>query len=116
MDVARFEDIQTAFMELVRAAVYCNVATVDRKNRPRSRVMHPIWDGPIGWVISWPQSHKAKHLSNNPAVSLAYIHDPLKPVYVDCIAAWAGDVMEKRRVWDLHKTVPPPLGFDPEPH
>ena len=116
MEVARFEDLQAAFMERVQQAVYCNVATVDRKNRPRSRVMHVVWDGSIGWVISWPQSHKAKHLASNPAVSLAYIHNALKPVYVDCTAAWIDDATEKRRIWELHKTTPPPLGFDPEPY
>ena len=116
MEVARFEDLRTAFMERVQHAVYCNVATVDRKNRPRSRVMHPLWDGSIGWVISWSRSHKAKHLANNPAVSLAYIHDPSKPVYVDCIASWIDDATEKLRIWELHKSTPPPLGFDPEPY
>src|SRR5260221_3447683 len=71
MEVARFEDIQTEFMHRAQKAVYCNVATVDRKGRPRSRVMHVIWEGPMGWVITWPESHKAKHLANNPYVSLA---------------------------------------------
>jgi len=116
MDVARFEDMQIAFMDRVQQAVYCTAATVDSKNRPRSRIMHPIWDGPIGWIISWPKSHKATHLASNPAVSLTYIHDPLKPVYVDCTAVWVDDVAEKQRIWTLHQTLPPPLGFDPEPH
>ncbi len=116
MDVARFEDLQAAFLERIQHAVYCNVATIDHHQRPRSRVMHPIWDGAIGWVISWPQSHKAKHLAQNPAVSLAYLHNPLKPVYVDGTATWIDDATEQRRIWELHKTTPPPLGFDPEPH
>ena len=80
MNVKHFEDIQAEFMERAQQAVYCNVATVDRKGRPRSRVMHLIWEGPIGWVITWPESHKAKHLGNNPHVSLAYISNPYKPV------------------------------------
>ena len=45
-----------------------------------------------------------------------YIRNPLQPVYVDCTAAWIDDATEKRRIWELHKTIPPPLGFDPEPH
>jgi hypothetical protein len=57
MEVSKFEEIQVEFMQRVTKAIYCNVATVDRKNRPRSRMMHPIWDGPTGWVISWPESH-----------------------------------------------------------
>ena len=67
-------------------------------------------------MISWPQSHKAKHLAHNPYVSLAYIHDKNKPVYVDAVAEWVDALEEKQRLWELHKTTPPPLGFDPEPH
>jgi general stress protein 26 len=76
--------------------------TNDRKDRPRSRLMHPIWElshnDPIGWVISWPQTHKAKHLARNPYVSLAYIQDKTKPVYVDCEAEWIEDVEEQWRI------------------
>lgn len=115
MEVSKFEEIQQEFIRRVSAAVYCSVATIDRKNRPRSRMMHPVWDGPIGWVISWPQSHKAKHLRRNPYVSLAYIHDRDRPVYVDCRAEWIDDAGEKERIWELHKSIPPPLGFDPGP-
>lgn len=115
MEVPRFEDIQTEFTHRVIRAVYCSVATIDEKNRPRSRIMHPIWDGPIGWAISWPRSHKAKHLQRNPHVSMAYIQDKDKPVYVDCRAKWIDEAQEKERIWKLHKTTPPPLGFDPAP-
>jgi hypothetical protein len=116
MQVQRFEDLQEEFMRRVSQAVYCVMATIDLKKRPRSRVLHPVWDGPIGWVITDPQSHKAKHLARHPAISLAYIQDPLKPVFVDCIAAWVDDTSEKHRIWELHKSLPSPLGFDPEPH
>lgn len=116
MDVAQFSEIQDEFIKRIQNAVYCTMATVDRAGRPRSRVMHPIWDGPIGWVISWPASHKAKHLQRNPYVSLAYIQDKVHPVYVDCRAEWIHDVDEKKRIWKLHAETPPPLGFDPEPH
>ena len=116
MEISRFEDIQVEFMQRAQQAVYCNVATVDSKGRPRSRVMHLVWDGAIGWVITWPESHKAKQLANNPHVSIAYIAQPLKPVYVDCVAAWVNETDEKLRIWELHKTLPPPLGFDPTPH
>jgi hypothetical protein len=116
MEVSKFEDLQAEFRQRVTQAVYCSVATVDRLGRPRSRILHPIWDGPTGWVISWPESHKAKHLRANPHVSLAYIHDKDKPVHVDCTAEWIDEIAEKERIWDLHKALPPPLGFDPEPH
>jgi general stress protein 26 len=115
-EVLRFADIQPEFMDRVQKAVYCNMATIDRQGRPRSRIMHPIWDGFVGWVISWPESHKAKHLAHNPYISLAYIHDRNKPVYVDAVAEWIDSVSERTRIWDLHKATPPPLGFDPQPH
>ena len=116
MEVSSFNELQSEFIRRVSKAIYGSVATIDRKNRPRSRIMHPVWDGYIGWVISWPQSHKAKHLQGNPYVSLAYIDDRDKPVYVDARAEWIDEVEEKHRIWNLHKNTPPPLGFDPEPH
>lgn len=116
MEVSSFEEIQSEFLRRVSKAIYCSVATIDRKNRPRSRIMHPVWDGYIGWVISWPQSHKAKHLQGNPYVSLAYIEEREQPVYVDARADWIDEVGEKHRIWNLHKNTLPPLGFDPEPH
>jgi general stress protein 26 len=67
-------------------------------------------------VISWPQSHKAKHLAHNPHVSLAYLPDKARPVYIECVAEWITERTEQQRVWTLHQTIPPPLGFDPQPH
>ncbi len=116
MEIARFEDMQSEFLARVSRIVYCTMATVDRQNRPRLRIMHPIWDGSIGWVISWPESHKAKHLADNPAVALAYMPEAEKPVYVEGVAEWIDAVEEKHRIWDLHRETPPPLGFDPKPH
>lgn len=114
MEVATFEQIQEEFMARAQKAVYCNVATVDRQGRPRSRVMHLVWEGPIGLVITWPESHKARHLAANPHVSLAYISEPEKPVYVEATAAWVTEKDEQLRIWELYKTIP--LGFDLTPH
>jgi general stress protein 26 len=116
MEVLSFADMQSEFMERIQSAVYCSMATVDLKGRPRSRILHPIWDGPSGWVISWPESHKARHLEHNPYVSLAYIQDIKKPVYIDALAEWIDDDGEKQRIWNLHQMTPSPLGFDPQPH
>jgi len=116
MDVTTFAEISSEFLTRVSQAVYCSMATVDHLNRPRSRIMHPVWDGSIGWVISWPESHKARQLARNPHVSLAYIHDKEKPVYVDCSAEWVDHPPEKQRIWELHRSLPAPLGFDPLPH
>lgn len=117
MVVTSFSEIRDEFFSRVSQVVYCSMATIDLKNRPRLRVVHPVWEGSTGWVISKPDSPKARHLEHNRHVSLAYIcHDVYKPVYIDCTAVWVTDRSEQQRVWDYYKTVPPPLGFDPEPH
>jgi general stress protein 26 len=116
MEVATFAELQAEFMQRIQKAVYCSMATVDRQGRPRSRILHPVWDGSMGWVISWPESHKARHLEQNPYVSLAYIQTPVQPVYVDALAEWVEEEGEKHRIWELHQQTPPPLGFDPAPY
>lgn len=116
MEVARFEDIQAEFMRRAQQAVYCSVATIDLHNRPRSRIMHVIWDGPTGWVITRPGSPKTRHLAQNPHASLAYIGDPQRPMYIESVATWEDEAAEQQRIWDLHRATPPPLGFDPAPH
>jgi general stress protein 26 len=116
VEVSDFAVIQAEFMARVSSAVYCSMATVDAKLRPRSRIVHPVWDGPVGWIISWPATPKFRQLAQNPQVSLAYIQDSKKPVYVDGRADWVDERAEKTRLWELIKATPPPLGYDPEPH
>lgn len=113
MNIADFAEIEAEFIQRVHSIVWCNVATIDTRNRPRSRVLHPLWEGAVGWITTHRSSHKASHLAHNPYVSLAYIGDINKPVYADCVAEWVDDLDEKRRVWDLYKNTPPPLGYDP---
>ncbi len=112
MHVANFSEIEAEFIERVFRVVWCSAATIDSHNRPRSRVLHPIWEGAAGWIATSPQSLKAKHLARNSALSLAYVADPFKPVYVECVAEWADDLATKQRIWDLFKGAPAPMGYD----
>jgi len=114
-DVAQFTEIEAEFIARVHHVVWCNLATVDSLGRPRSRIVHPIWEGPTGWIATHRHSFKNRHLEANPHVSLAYIADIALPVYVDCRATWADDPADKQRVWDLFSAAPPPLGYDPAP-
>ncbi|MEM7131503.1 MAG: pyridoxamine 5'-phosphate oxidase family protein [Chloroflexota bacterium] len=111
--ITDFADIKDEFIERVEDAVWCNAATVDSQNRPQSRVLHPIWEGPVGWVAVNRESPKAKHLAANPYISLAYIKDPMKPVYAECGALWEDDQAIKERIWELFKSTPEPVGYDP---
>jgi len=108
-----FSEIRDEFIQRAHAAVWCSVATINRAGRPRSRVLHPIWEGQTGWIATMRHSLKAKHLAHNPYVSLAYLKDPLNPVYADCKADWADNMDDKRRIWELFRSTPEPLGWDP---
>jgi general stress protein 26 len=114
-----FAEIESEFIGRVHTMVWCSVATIDTKNRPRSRILHPIWeiqDGrPVGWIATSRHSPKSKHLAHNPYVSLAYIANVFQPVYVDCTAQWDDHLETKQRIWELFRTTPPPLGYDPAP-
>ncbi len=113
--VASFAEIEAAFIERVHGAVWCNVATLDARNRVRSRILHPIWEGLTGWIATRRHSPKAAHLARHPYVSLAYIADVARPFYAECAAEWDDDPAIKRRVWKLFRGTPPPLGYDPAP-
>lgn len=119
MEIKDFAEIEADFLQRVRSMVWCSVATVDSRQRPRSRILHPIWEivaeysRAVGWIGTHRDSFKSGHLRRNPYVSLAYITDIMTPVYADCRAEWVDDLAEKQRVWDLFKNTPPPVGYDP---
>jgi general stress protein 26 len=112
MDVASFAEIQEEFMNRVHRIVWCTVATVDTKDRLRSRILHPLWEGPTGWIATSRHSLKEKHLAHNPYVSLTYWDPQHQQIYADCKAEWEESSVEKGRLWDLFKSTPPPLGYD----
>ncbi|MBL8154447.1 MAG: pyridoxamine 5'-phosphate oxidase family protein [Anaerolineae bacterium] len=119
MQVQQFAEIEQEFIERVFRVVWCAVATVDAHNRPRTRVLHPYWevvDGrPVGWIATGRHTAKAGHLAQNAHVSLAYVGEVAKPVYVECLAEWQDDAASKQHVWDAFKNAAPPMGYDPEP-
>src|SRR5213594_3675183 len=109
LDIRSFEEIQDEFLARVSRIVWCTVATVDRRGRPRSRILHPIWEGATGWIATGRQSLKASHLAGNPYVSLSYWDPQHEQVHVDAKAGWADDMEEKRRLWTLLKETAPPV-------
>lgn len=111
--VETFAEIEREFIERAHAVVWCNGATVDSYQRPRSRVLHPVWEGATGWVTTRRSSVKVKQIAAQPYLSLAYIAEPFKPVYAECHVVWDNDRATRQRVWDLLRNTPEPLGFDP---
>ena len=69
------ETVAPAFVEMAHQIVWASVATVDRRDRPRSRVLHPIWqwDGSTlrGWIATGPTPLKRAHIDRSPHLSVA---------------------------------------------
>jgi hypothetical protein len=105
------------FLAVAHRIVWCTLATVDRRNRPRSRVVHPIWertdDGLVGWVTTRPTPLKLAHLGHSPYVSCSY-WDPDHDIAVaECHADWVDDLDTRHHAWDLFRSADAPLGHDP---
>jgi hypothetical protein len=105
------------FIAVAHRIVWCTVATVDRRNRPRSRVLHPYWeltgDGLVGWITTRPTPLKVAHLGHSPYVSCSYWDPAHDTAVAECHAEWVDDLAAKQRVWDLFRSTPEPLGHDP---
>jgi general stress protein 26 len=113
-----FAEFQTDFLRLTQQAVWCSLTTLDRNDRPRSRIVHPIWevtrDRPVGWLATRRSPIKVAHLSHSREVSCAYWQPSHNAVMLQCRANWVDDPAPKQRIWYLFANTPPPLGYDPQ--
>ena len=112
--VGVFPTDPAAFVAIAHRIVWCTLATVDVRGRPRSRVVHPLWeltrDGPVGRVCTRATPTKRAHLAHSPFASCSY-WDPQHDVAVaECTAEWDADPAAS---WSVFSAAPPPLGFDP---
>jgi hypothetical protein len=109
--------IAPAFVAMAHRIVWASAATVDRKGRPRSRVLHPLWqwDGVslVGWIATGPTPTKRAHLEQSPNISLNYWAPSQDTCLAECRASWAFDDATRKRVWDWFKHAPAPVGYDP---
>jgi hypothetical protein len=112
-----YGQVAPAFLEMAHRIVWCSAATVDQKGRPRSRVLHPIWqwDGSelVGWIGTGPTPLKRAHLEHSPFVSLNYWSPGQDTCVAECHARWAFDLETREMVWNLLKEGPEPVGYDP---
>jgi hypothetical protein len=104
------------FLQYTGEIVWCTATTVDAKGRPRSRILHPIWqvidDRPVGWVVTGKTPIKTGHLAANPHMACSYWSPAQHTVAIDCLASWVEDAATRRHIFDLFMTTPPPLGYD----
>lgn len=105
------------FVAMAHSVVWCSVATVDPSGRPRTRVLHPIWewDGETlqGWIATGPRSPKAADLAANPYVSLTYWAPSQDTCTAECDATWTNDDASRREGWNRFANGPAPVGYNP---
>lgn len=104
-------------VEMAHRIVWCSAASVDKRGRPRTRILHPLWqwDGTTlsGWIGTVPTPTKRAHLAQTPHLSLSYWAPTQDTAQVECRASWAFDDATRKEVWNGFKNAPAPVGFDP---
>lgn len=109
--------VAPAFIEMAHRIVWGGVATVDARGRPRTRILHPIWqwDGArlVGWIATSPTPTKRAHLAAHPYASVNYWDPSHDTCVADCRAALHLDDQTRVMVWNLFKNGPEPVGYDP---
>ena len=72
--VTELTTVAPAFVEIAHRIVWATAATVEPSGRPRTRILHPIWewngDRLVGWIATGPDTPKARHPDSAPRVSL----------------------------------------------
>jgi general stress protein 26 len=107
-----WETIAPDFQAITSRIVWCTVTTVDRKGRPRGRILHPVWDGQTGWIATGRNTFKAKHIAANPYVSCSYWDQQHQQAYAETPPTTADHHPTNDRDWDLICNAPPPVGYD----
>src|SRR3954451_11565903 len=87
--------VAPAFVSMAHRIVWATVATVDSRDRPRTRILHPIWewDGGdlVGWVATGPTPVKRAHLAAHPVASVNYWTPTHDTCSADVDVTWAFD-------------------------
>lgn len=110
-------DVAPPFIEMAHRIVWCTVATVDAKGKPRTRILHPIWewDGAslVGWIATGATSLKTKHLAHTPQVSLTYWTTNHDTCSAEADASMHTDDETCTWLWNRYTDAPDPVGYDP---
>lgn len=106
-----------AFVAMAHRIVWATVATVDESGRPRSRILHPMWewDGEslVGLIATGPTPVKRAHLDHSPYVSVTYWSPDHDTATAECAAEWVLDDVGHIAGWERFKAAPEPVGYDP---
>jgi hypothetical protein len=109
--------VAPAFVEMAHRIVWCSAATVDGRGRPRSRILHPVWDWDgtqlTGWIATSPTPIKRAHLEAHPYASLTYWAPNHDTCTAECAAELVYDDDTRIEVWERFVSAPEPVGYDP---
>lgn len=109
--------VAPAFIDMAHSIVWASVATVDSDGKPRTRMLHPIWewDGTdlFGWIATVPTQLKRDHLAAHPWVSVSYWTTSHDTCAADCLVEWYTDDDTCSAVWQKFASGPQPVGYDP---
>ena len=115
MSTDDFDAIAAEVQRRAAKTIWCTLATVDTRGRARARIVHPVWDGPRGWLGSRAGTPKLAHLAPNPEVSLLYWDPDHEQVTIDARATIETSPAARRDAWAALQAPAPPYGFDPAP-
>lgn len=111
------DEIAPDFVAMAHSIVWASVATVDDDAKPRTRILHPIWDWDgtdlFGWIATVPTPIKRAHLAAHPEVSVSYWTTTHDTCSAECLVEWYTDDDTRAEVWNTFATGPEPVGYDP---
>ncbi len=117
MSSHHLEEIGPAFVEMAHKIAWATVATVDIQNRPRTRVLHPLWeftDGVLSGIIATgPTPTKRADLDHSPYLSCGYWIPEQDVCRADCEVEWATDDETCEQAWQAFKDAPRPMAMTP---
>ena len=111
-------EVAPAFVEMAHRIVWCTAATVDASGRPRSRILHPMWewDGKqlLGWIATSPTITKRAHIKASPYISLNYWTPSHDTCVAECRVTWILDDDGRTELWNSFLNTQSPVGYDPK--
>jgi general stress protein 26 len=115
---AALDELMPDLEDRITSTIWCTLATTDGAGRPRTRIVHPVWeigDQVVGWLGTRTGTPKLRHLEAHPWASLLYWDPRHQQVTIDARATIHTDDETCTRVWSLMAGLPEPYGFDPAP-
>lgn len=115
--MGQLSEVAPKFVAMAHQIVWCSVATVDPLGRPRSRILHPIWewDGEqlVGLIATVKTPIKLADLKQSAHVSCNYWTPAQDTCVAECEASWIEDSAGKHHVWNALTSAPEPVGYNP---